>query len=138
MHRSASRTRLSQINSSSRISTKAMLRMSLAKSSTKRRSHHLKDSLFHTMMTARIRRKIILMKALKTSLLHLRALSIRETSIRSQYNWTISSFKCQLMNSTMWLFHQYLILIFLSIPLAVAMEASDKSVTIISSQGAHP
>lgn len=58
--------------------------MSLGKLSLKRRSILHKASLFLTMRTVPIRRKIYLMKALKKSLLHLRARIIKETSIGSK------------------------------------------------------
>ena len=84
MHRSALRIRLSLINSSSKISTEAMFRMWLVRLSLKRRSVHHMDSLFLTMMIAPSRGKIIRMKALKKSQLHLKALFIKETSIGSK------------------------------------------------------
>ena len=84
MHRSALRIRLSLINSSSKISTEAMFRMWLVRLSLKRRSVHHMDSLFLTMMIAPSRGKIIRMKALKKSQLHLKALFIKETSIASK------------------------------------------------------
>ena len=78
------------------------------------------------------------MRAPKISLRHHRALVIRETGIGGKLSWTIFSCNFQLMTSIMWLCHQYLTLIFLSIQLAVEMAASDKLVTIILSRGELP